>query len=685
MENTIQFANGSEYLNRLIFLTRCRLHCFVAELGLDTENLDSSETLGWEETRAGFENAYAAAGNAQQKGIFMPLEYLFWLFDSDLFERHAVVLTLLSQIDPETASVFALVHNDSHIDFATPYALCRTYEEHGEFAGKYMYFAKGSRLLNYFFSENEANASSRLTLDKRILELILGGKAKTSYYSPAAILWGGDEHFAADEEVACRLGSYIRSKDFDRHAVFNLFGEKGGGRKSCIKHIARKNGFNLMFIEPALLFSEKEPMSLINKILRECLIFQAIPVIMSFPEDMTAGDRTVFFHLFEVVRENYDYSFAVTEQRLLPGDLSDLNEDILIIAEELGKLSLEISAKLWEIESQKYIVDEKVSFFELAGEFVLTPGKIKEAFRAASVIADLYGNGTISVLELKRGCYSTLQRAMGSKAMKVDAIYTWDDLVLPEYQKSMLMTACNQVRYKYTVYQKWGFQDKISYGKNISMLFTGPPGTGKTMAAQVVSNELGLNVYKVELATIVSKYIGETEKNLGEIFNQAKKSQVVLFFDEADVLFSKRTEVKDSNDKYSNMEAAFLLQKMEEYDGVTILATNYIQNFDEAFKRRIKFVIDFPFPNAEQRREIWQKVFPQKLPLGELDFDYLTSKFELSGSNIKNIALHSAFLAAADSSESVEMKHIMAAIRNEFAKGGKMFTKEDAGEYYILL
>ncbi|HWQ72574.1 MAG TPA: ATP-binding protein [Desulfitobacteriaceae bacterium] len=683
MENTVQFCNGREYLNRLLFLARCRLQCTAAEQGFAAENIDSGGTPGREEVRTELEIAYTTAGNNLQKGVFLSLEYLFWLFDCDLFERHAVVLTLLAQIVPETASAFAFIHNDSRLDTATPFALCRTYEEQGEFAEKYFYFTKGSKLLKYFFAGEEAGAASRLSLDKRIVEFILGDKAKVSYYAPIATLWSRDEQPPADQETAARLGAYIRNcGDFARHIVFNLYGEEGGGRKSCLKQIARDLGLNLMFLDPLPLFSEKEPIALTDKILRECLLFQAIPVITGFPAEMRAGERVILSRLFKLITENFAYSFAVTERRLLSADFKD---DVLVIAEELGKLTLEASAQLWESESRKYKVDENVSFFELAGEFVLTPGKIKAAFRAASVIAGLYGNGTITFSELKRGCYSTMQWTMGSKAMKVEAVYKWDDLVLPQYQKSMLLTACNQVRYKYNVYQKWGFQDKMSYGKGVSMVFTGPSGTGKTMAAQVVSNELGLDIYKIELATVVSKYVGETEKNLNEIFGRATKSQVILFFDEADVLFSKRTEVKDSNDKYSNMEAAFLLQKMEEYDGVTILATNYIQNFDEAFKRRLKFIIDFPFPNQEQRREIWRKVFPQKLPQGELDYDYLTSKFELSGSNIKNIALHSAFLAAADGSESVEMKHIMAAIRNEFAKGGKIFTKEDAGEYYMLL
>ncbi|MBP3855997.1 MAG: ATP-binding protein [Ruminiclostridium sp.] len=217
------------------------------------------------------------------------------------------------------------------------------------------------------------------------------------------------------------------------------------------------------------------------------------------------------------------------------------------------------------------------------------------------------------------------------------------------------------------------------------MVFTGPPGTGKTMAAQVIAADLGIDIYRVNLANVVSKYIGETEKHLDEIFDKAKKSRTVLFFDEADVLFSKRTEVKDSNDKYSNMEAAFLLQKIEEYNGIVILATNIVQNFDEAFKRRMKLMIEFPFPDRASRAEMWKRAFPEKLPLDELDLDYLVNGFELSGSNIRNIALHSAFLAAAENAESVGMKHVIAALKNEYSKSGKAFTRAEAGEYYYYI
>lgn len=683
MDNMNLFANNREYMNRLIFLMHCRIRCSLGELGFDVGSFDYGEAMERAEIDIGFDETYAAGENTLNDGIFLPLGYLFRILECDAFERHAVILTLLSQISPETAAVLAMVQNDKRFDMATPMALCRTYEERGEYAGKYSYFGRGSKLLKYFFAEDDVSADTRLTLDKRIVDFILGGLSKTSYYSPAAILWSEDEEITTDEEVADRLGAYIKKcGEFDIHKVFNLFGGEGAGRRSCVKRIARDNGLNLMFIDPEYLLIDQASLQLKDKILRECMIFQAIPVLIGYPDNMLTAAKAVLFDFLKAITEYFEYSFAVTERRLLPGDYK---EEVLIISEEMGRLSLETSARLWETESRRYNVDEKVNFFELAGEFKLTPGRIKAAFRSAAAFADIHARGPITAAELKRGCYSILHGGMGSKAVKIDAVYTWDDLVLPRYQKNLLITACNQVRFKYDVYEKWGFKDKTAYGKNVSMVFTGPPGTGKTMAAQVISNYLGLDVYKIELATVVSKYVGETEKNLNEIFDRAEKSQVILFFDEADVLFSKRTEIKDANDKYSNMESAFLLQKMEEYDGVTILATNYMQNFDEAFKRRVKFVIDFPFPNAEQRREIWQKVFPPKLPLGELDFEFLISKYELSGSNIKNIALHSSFLAAADGSERVDMKHIMAAIQNEFAKSGKIFTKEDAGEYYVLL
>ncbi|MBR9947181.1 ATP-binding protein [Clostridiaceae bacterium Marseille-Q4143] len=216
------------------------------------------------------------------------------------------------------------------------------------------------------------------------------------------------------------------------------------------------------------------------------------------------------------------------------------------------------------------------------------------------------------------------------------------------------------------------------------MIFYGPPGTGKTMAAQVMANRLGMELYKVDMAGVMSKYIGESEKKLGNIFRQAAKSQSILFFDEADALFGKRTEQRDSNDKYANASTAYLLQKIEEYEGVMILATNLLQNFDSAFLRRFKYVIEFPFTDITRRRKIWEHVFPAEVPREMLDVEFLAEEYKFSGSQIKNVAVAAAFLAAAKK-EKVTMKHVLTGVKRELAKTGKQMIASDFGPYYYLM
>jgi SpoVK/Ycf46/Vps4 family AAA+-type ATPase len=233
---------------------------------------------------------------------------------------------------------------------------------------------------------------------------------------------------------------------------------------------------------------------------------------------------------------------------------------------------------------------------------------------------------------------------------------------------------CQRVTHRQRVLGDWGFDRKLSLGKGVNALFAGPSGTGKTMAAEIIANELGLDLYKINLAGVVSKYIGETEKNLDRIFTAAENANAILFFDEADALFGKRSEVRDSHDRYANIEISYLLQKMEQYEGIAILATNLRQNLDDAFVRRLAFTIHFPFPNETQRREIWTKTWPAAVPLGsDVDLDFLATQFKLSGGNIKNIALASAFLAAADGGV-VSMEHLCHATQREYQKLGKVLS-----------
>src|SRR5262249_25240800 len=229
------------------------------------------------------------------------------------------------------------------------------------------------------------------------------------------------------------------------------------------------------------------------------------------------------------------------------------------------------------------------------------------------------------------------------------------------------------------VYQSWGFGNKLSRGRGISALFSGASGTGKTMAAEIMARHLQLDLYRIDLAGVVSKYIGETEKNLRSVFDAAERSGAILFFDEADALFGKRSEVKDSHDRYANIEVNYLLQRMEDYRGLAILATNMKSALDSAFMRRLRFIVDFPFPDANQRREIWRRVFPAAAAVSNLDFAAL-SRLEIPGGNIHNIAVNAAFLAAGEDVP-ISMDHVMRAARREYAKIDRLVLDSEFGRY----
>jgi AAA+ superfamily predicted ATPase len=262
-------------------------------------------------------------------------------------------------------------------------------------------------------------------------------------------------------------------------------------------------------------------------------------------------------------------------------------------------------------------------------------------------------------------------------AERIEARAMWDDLVLPPTEKSMLRMISAHVRNRATVYGSWGFGATSARGLGISALFAGASGTGKTMAAEVLANELRLDLYRIDLSGVVSKYIGETEKNLRRVFDAAEDGGAILFFDEADALFGKRSEVKDSHDRYANIEINYLLQRMESYRGLAVLATNMKNALDPAFLRRIRFVVSFPFPEPAQRAEIWRRVFPGDTPTRDLDHDKL-SRLGVAGGNIRNIALNAAFLAA-EAGEPVRMSHLAAAARSEFAKIEKPLAEADLG------
>jgi hypothetical protein len=288
------------------------------------------------------------------------------------------------------------------------------------------------------------------------------------------------------------------------------------------------------------------------------------------------------------------------------------------------------------------------------------------------------GSGPATVGDrLWDACRAHARASMGRLAQRIDSATPWARLVLPPGQLSTLHEIAAHVRHRARVYDAWGFGERLGRGLGVSALFTGPSGTGKTLAAEVLAADLRLDLYRIDLSQLVSKYIGETEKNLSAVFEAAERSGAILLFDEADALFGKRTTVKDSHDRYANIEVSYLLQRMESYRGLAILTTNQRAALDQAFLRRLRFVVAFPFPDEAHRAAIWACVLPAGAPAEGLDVSRL-ARLSVSGGNISNIALHAAFLAAADD-QPLRMTHLLRAARTECAKIEKPLTAAEVG------
>jgi hypothetical protein len=299
----------------------------------------------------------------------------------------------------------------------------------------------------------------------------------------------------------------------------------------------------------------------------------------------------------------------------------------------------------------------------LSGQFNLNITTIREIVNNVS----FEGKPANEVhLELWKGCLAQTSPELDVLVQKLDLKSTWDDIVLPENSLRLLRQIANQVKFRSKVYDGWGFRKKMNRGLGINALFVGESGTGKTMAAEVIANELHLHLYRIDLSGVVSKYIGETEKNLRRVFDAAEDGGAILFFDEADALFGKRSEVKDSHDRYANIEINYLLQRMESYNGLAILATNKKSALDEAFTRRLRFIVQFPFPGVKERRVIAQKIFPPGVPTSGLDYDRLAA-LNLTGGSFHNIAINAAFNAVEKGSP-VTMPFVLSAARAEFQK-----------------
>lgn len=648
-------------------------------LGLETSDVQS------ENSEECWKRISEKAENGRQLGMLLPLHYIQDAFRLNRFEMDAIIFTLLPELDRRYENVYAVLNGERSMHLPTlELLLTLANDPYEEMMQNRVLLRKNGILDQFFFlritTVELAGLSPMIKLQQRMVSFLLDECWRDSELQ-TYVQWLEPSEVPSSLLIVNHFWTSIldyeqRSLKEDFYGrVYYLYGKKGSGKLENVLQYCYMAGKTLLLLDFSKLRKQEHPRECFFNYIREVILLKGKAAICVDTAEQEEVDEYL-----KILNQYLSSCFLIHNSEEKAFCWRREWEWISLFCREPDRIE---SKAIWTELSLKYNFESAEDVKLAAERFHFTPVQIYEILECANQEALWKGNSLIDGESLWQSCYSHISHRMKKRANKVNCIYTWEDLVLPDRQIEKLHTACSQIEYRYRVLGEWGFEHKFSYGQGLSMLFCGSPGTGKTMAAQVIGNELKLELYKVELAAVVSKYIGETEKNLFEIFEEAKKSQSILFFDEADVLFSKRTEVKDSNDKYSNMEAAFLLQKMEEYPGVSILATNYLQNIDDAFRRRLKFIIDFPFPEAEYRIEMWKLVYPKNAPLDEgIDFNYLGENFELSGSNIKNIALYSAFLSARENCK-IGMSQILRAVKNELEKSGRNITKEDLGEYQM--
>ncbi len=423
-----------------------------------------------------------------------------------------------------------------------------------------------------------------------------------------------------------------------------LIGAEGSGRRSLLSSLAAEMGYGLLTLNLSRLPKEDGAyMEHLADASREALLRQTVLLIRG---------ATLFEDREEWARRSSGFTRIIN--RYTGPIIFTARFPAANLHRSISKL-FELnfppanSKEQREIWHQALLEDGQVEDLALAEplarRFSIPPGTIRQSLREARAQRLLLG-GALSIIDVAQAVRRRLDHALSQVADPYHTTLSWDDIILPDEVMEVLQEIISHAKHRERVFDDWGFRRKMAYGRGLACLFSGPPGTGKTMMAGILAKELGREIYRVDLSRIVSKWVGETEKNLAQVFDEAEKAQVILLFDEADSLFSSRTEVKGSNDRHANMEINYLLQRMESFDGMSLLTTNFEKSIDEAFKRRIKFKVEFPMPDAEQRALLWQVMIPDRAEVKEgIRFSILGKRYKLSGGNIKNAVLRAAFYA----------------------------------------
>ena len=629
-----------------------------------------------------------------QHGIFLALPHLAHLFDLSSLESQAVAICLAPELHRKYDKLYAYLQDDitrmkPSVDLILE-LLCESQADRWQAGALLSEHSPlfGAGILHKVDGPQSPSGSSGLAqflkLDQRMVDYILGrnsdGKGLhglVQFFAPSPVL----NSVPVDEAVKSNLLNLVQYQFTERdihprRLVLYLYGPYGVGKHDLALGLCGQLNCPLLYLDMEILLAHEADLgTLLRLVLREGLLskaalyFDNVDVLLK--EEGRA--RTLMKKVAEVVKEYGWLTFLAGEKTWLCKGMFD---QAAFHSVALSIPDVTIREAVWQQVLERLVPDLDPSWAELlAAQFRLTPGQIHDAAEFAESQYAMNGRREISTADLYAACRYQSNQALGELAVKIEPRYDWEDIVLPANKLTQLKEVCHQVKERYGLLKRWGFDRKLARDKGISVLFSGSSGTGKTMAAEVIAHELQLDLYKIDLSQVVSKYIGETEKNMARIFDEAETSNAILFFDEADAVFGKRTDVSDAHDRYANIETSYLLQKIEEYEGVVILATNLRSNIDDAFTRRIRLIVDFPSPDAERRMKIWKVHFPTATPMSDdIDCEFLAKEFQLEGGSIKNIVVNAAFLAYRNGGV-INMEHLLHGTRLEYEKIGKLWNE----------
>jgi hypothetical protein len=621
------------------------------------------------------------------------LEILRRLFQLGDFERHVLLMCLAPSLDSGFERLYGYAQDDSTQKYATAGLAMQLFVSGKEGLGAaalWPYLSCDAALLRFGLIENDSSfsahrASEPLRINRRVADYLLGINRldeKTAFFLRRV----QNQGTLSEDQVAIvgPLERRLRRWDDPVHIpVIQLIGESPLAHKAVAFELCARCGVALCAIDLSRLHSLGAERQAYYRILERESLLLPCAYYLDYSE-FDSANHGELANLLEFLDQVHTLA-VIAGREPIPCERRTITLQLprseAAAQASVWKADLGSCLKPTGVENWDEVIDTVIA--RLIQQFHFSPQQIHRVVRHAYEMAALRDTKApvLNAAELWRTACAHAARSMDGLAQRITTRCSFGELVLPAEQLRQIREIASQVEQRHRVYEEWGFGTRLNRGRGIAALFAGPSGTGKTMAAEVLASHLDLDLYRIDLAGVMSKYIGETEKNLRRVFDAAEESGAILFFDEADSLFGKRSEVRDSHDRYANIEINYLLQRMEDYRGLAILATNRKALLDQAFLRRLRFLVDFPFPSAADRVRIWQGAFPEQAEKQTLDYEFL-GRLEISGGSISNIALNAAFLAAGEGAR-VEMRHVLAAARREYAKIDKLMVEGEFGRYAI--